>query len=58
MLCCRAASFYAAPGKQYDAALAAPAPALILLYSKSKAFKGIKVHIKTFLFCLILCNKN
>jgi hypothetical protein len=35
--------FCAAPGKNFHAALAAPAPALTLLYSKAKFFKRTKV---------------
>jgi hypothetical protein len=48
--CCRAASFYAAPGKNFDAAPAAPAPTL--LCSKAKFLKGTKVqtHVETIFF--------
>jgi hypothetical protein len=35
--------FYAAPGKNFDAAPAAPAPAPTLLYSKAKFLKRTKV---------------
>jgi hypothetical protein len=45
--------FYAAPapGKNFDAAPAAPAPTSTLLYSKTKFFKRTKVltHVETIL---------
>jgi hypothetical protein len=44
--CCGAASFYAAPGLNFDAApaaLAASAPAPTLLYGKAKFLKRTKV---------------
>jgi hypothetical protein len=42
--------FYAAPGKNFDAAPAAPAPTL--MYSKAKILKQTKVyiHVETILF--------
>jgi hypothetical protein len=54
--CCRAHHFYAAPdpapapGENFDAAPAAPAPTL--LYSKAKFLKQTKVyiHVETILF--------
>jgi hypothetical protein len=44
--------FYAAPGENFDAAPAAPAPAPTLLYSKAKFLKRTKVytHVETILF--------
>jgi hypothetical protein len=47
--------FYAAPapGTNFDAAPAAPAPAPTLLYSKAKFLKltKVKIHVKTTLSC-------
>jgi hypothetical protein len=44
--------FYAAPGDNFDAAPAAPAPAPTLMYSKAKFLKRIKIytHVETILF--------